>query len=374
VKIDLKSIDREHFRVDEHIVIATGETVYLVYPDPDAPSPEWNSQNKIFRSSVWNYDGELISAGFPKFMNWGENSINFPVPKSLDNCTVVEKVDGSLFIVSKYRNQYIFRTRRKLDATELPNGHEIEIFKELILPKISRIFPDETWPVSWLFEWTSPNQQIVINYGDRPRFRFVGMIDHNDYTIVEQELLDQVAQNNGLERPMTHKFTSLESLITEVNKWEGAEGVCVYKNQSIHKVKSAWYLVRHRLATELSSRDKVIKLWVASGRPKYNDFFNQIAEEFDFELATKVRGDISIICDAYKEVLEIIKGFQKFIVERLNPLGSALEKGPRKEMAKIVLSSYGKTNRANFVFKLAEGRELSDEDIEKLLYQCIKNR
>lgn len=373
MKIDLQSIDRSHFRVDEHIIIASGESVFMVFPDQDAPTPAWDSQNKIFRSSIWNNNGELVSASFPKFMNWGENSLNFPVPKSLDNCTIVDKLDGSLLIISKYNNQLIRRTRRTLDAATLKKGHEIEIFNQTVLPKLN-LFNDATWPVSWLFEWTSPEQQIVINYGDTPRFRLVGMINHSDYTMLAQESLDTVARNLGLERPATHKFKSLESLLTEVNKWEGAEGVCVYKGQSIHKVKSAWYLVRHRMATELSSRDKVIKLWLQSGKPKYNDFFNQVTEEFDFELATKARGDISIICDAYKEVLEIIKGFQKFITERLNPLGSALEKGPRKEMAKIVLSSYGKTNRANFVFKLAEGQSLSDDDIEKLLYQCIKNR
>ena len=37
-------------------------------------------------------NGDLISAGFPKFMNWGENPQHFPVPSNLNDVVITEKV------------------------------------------------------------------------------------------------------------------------------------------------------------------------------------------------------------------------------------------------------------------------------------------
>jgi hypothetical protein len=81
-----------------------------------------------------------------------------------------------------------------------------------------------------------------------------------------------------------------------------------------------------------------------------------------------VRGYASIICDGYKEVLKIIQGMTDF-VEKLKQLPS------RKEQATKVFSSYGKeSNRSAFVFKILDGKKLTDnkEDLKKLMYQVTK--
>jgi hypothetical protein len=45
----------------------------------------------------------------------------------------------------------------------------------------------------------------------------------------------------------------------------------------------------------------------------------------------------------------------------------------RKEQAQLVISSYGETNRAAFVFKLLDGKSLGKEEYKKLLFQVLKN-
>ena len=108
--------------VHEHIL--NGETVSLV--QPIHIGGKWTLTNKIFRSSVWDSNGELISAGFPKFTNWGEAPDIFPLPDSLRNATIVEKIDGSLLVVSKWKGHYILRTRGTVDATQLENGMNLK--------------------------------------------------------------------------------------------------------------------------------------------------------------------------------------------------------------------------------------------------------
>ena len=121
MKVDLQAIDLTQFYVNERVL--NGELVYLVIPQQIGA--KWNKENKVFRSSVWNADGELISAGFPKFTNWGENPEVFPLPTDLTGATIMEKLDGSLVVVYKYKGQFFLRTRGTTDATTLDNGHEL---------------------------------------------------------------------------------------------------------------------------------------------------------------------------------------------------------------------------------------------------------
>jgi hypothetical protein len=370
MKIDLKSIDTEQFMTHEHVV--NGEVLTLIQPRQIGAT--WNQDNKKFRSSVWNFDGELVSAGFPKFTNWGEKPEQFPIPKSLTGCTVTEKLDGSLLIVSKYKGNYILRTRGTVDAFQMDNGIELETFKEKYLPQLALFIEayasinKETWGVSFLFEWVSPANRIVLSYGDNPEWYLVGCVSHADYSLARQDMLETAAKDILCPRPATYTFSTVEDLLANVELWKGKEGVCVYSDndQNIHKVKGAWYLSLHHMKSELASFEKVIDVWFSLDKPTYTDFYNNIATQFDFELANQVQGDMSRICDGYKDVQKITNGMYVFVNETLKKMSS------RKEQAQRVLEAYGQTNRASFIFKVLDGKPLSYDDEKKLLYQVLK--
>jgi len=364
MKTDLNLINREQFYVNEHIL--HGETVFLVIPQQ--MGCQWDSSNKIFRSSLWNADGELISASFPKFVNWSEKPEVFPVPTSLKNCTVVEKIDGSTLIVSRYQGQYIIRTRGTIDATQMEkNGYEIELFRSEILPLIEEFFINED--VSLLFEWTSPVNRVVLSYGDKPLFYLIGLIHHSDYKLTDQKSLDNIAKDYGLIRPETYTFTNITDLISNVEQWVGREGVCLYSKggQEIHKIKGFDYLRLHRMKSELSSMEKVLDVWVARNYPSYNEFYEYISTVFDFELAEQCKGFMSKISDGWKEVQKILDHMKSFV--------EPLKKLPRKDAALKIISSYGgeNNNRSGFCFQLLDDKEIGGDSIKKLMFQVLKN-
>lgn len=367
MKIDLNAIDQTQFMVHPHIV--DGQTMFLV--QPQHIGAKFTQANKHLRSSVWDSDGNLVSAGFPKFVNWGENPDNFPVPTSLKDTTIVEKVDGSLLIVSKWFNKLILRTRGTVDATKLDNGHELELFRQKYGKECEYLL--DRYPTgsaySLLFEWVSPNQRIILNYGDQPEWYLVGAVNHDDYSLMKQSDLDYIASEYGFKRPTVYAFPTIADLMSGVEQWKGKEGVCVYSNgdQVIHKVKGLWYLALHRMKEALASFDKVVDVWYEQGEPPYQKFEEFITNQFDFELWQQIRGEASRICDASKDVVQIVDGMQKFVDEKLKPLPT------RRDQAQLVLSSYGTTNRASFVFKLLDGKSLGQDDRKKLLYQCLKN-
>lgn len=330
---------------------------------------KWTQDNKHFRSSVWNYDGELISASFSKFVNWGENPENFPVPESLKNTTVVEKLDGSTLCVSKYKGNYILRTRGTTDATKLDNGYELEQFKQTILPKLLdvHLVAGDTWKYSFLFEWTSPVNKIVLNYGDSPDWFLIGIIYHGDYSLIDQLTLDNLAWQHGLKRPTVYSFPTIAQLLKDVDAWKLKEGVVVYSNrdQMLHKVKALDYLIKHRFKSE-ATLENTLELYFSYGQPSYQEFATKLVETFDYECFEMVRGYASQICDASKDVKKIVDGMNEFVTNKLRVLPT------RKDQAQLILSSYGNTNRNSFVFALLDNKPLNDDQMKKLFWQVLK--
>ena len=362
MKIDLDKVDRTQFMVHDHSL--NGEIVHLI--QPQHIGTQWRQDNKHLRSVVVNYDGEVISAGFPKFTNWGENPDHFPVPTSLRNCTIMEKLDGSLLIVSKYKGQYILRTRGTVDASTMANGHELELFKSTILNKLHD--NNDTWNYSVLFEWLSPINKIVLSYGDEPMWKLVGFVDHSDYSLATQDMLDLMAKKYDFLRPEIYTFTDVNDLLQNVDQWKGKEGVCVYSknDQTIHKVKSADYLIKHRFKSE-ATLENTLDLYFSYGKPSYQEFESKLTETFDYECFEMVRGYASQICDASKEVNKIVDGFKSFIDNQLKVLST------RKEQAQKVISSYSESNRSSMIFSLLDGKTLTTDQHKKLFWQVLKN-
>lgn len=367
MKIDLTTIDRENFIVAEHIW--NGETLYLVIPNHIGA--KFTKDTMIFRSSVWNSAGQLVSASFPKFFNFGEHPELTPLPTSLNDAVLMEKLDGSTLIVSKYKGKFIIRTRGTIDASLMElNGHEVE---QLMVkyPKIKEYMnghPGDTCDFSLIFEWVSPLNQIVIRYEDAD-IKLIGMISHHDYSLWSQSNLDLVAIELNVGRPQTFQFNTIEEMLVSIEALKGQEGIVVYFNngQSLLKCKGSWYLALHRMKSELANIDGVVELFMSlGGKMTYNEFYQHIVDTFDYELAEQVRGFVSKVCDANKEAQLIIQGMKDFIDYKVVYLKT------RKEQALLIMSAYGNTTRSGMLFKILDGNTLDSKDIKKLIFQCLK--
>lgn len=370
MKIDLHSIDRTQFLVEENIILSTGRSVHFIHPDPAAVI-QWDSSNAHLRSSVWDKNGNLVCAGFKKFFELGENEKFAASPTDFNGDVVAyEKMDGTLLIVSQYGRHCFVRTRGRLDAESI-DKKEIDYFKRKILRSLQDYYGGDSWGISFLFEWISPKHRQVVNYGsNEPFFVLVGIINHKDYTLSRPADLDLAAANMSLHRPQKLGAPTFSEFKKFVENWKEREGAVIYSNngQTLHKLKSRWYKAFHKLFERGADRENIVDAWIASDSPAFNDFIDKIAKTFTPAFADGMKGEISHICDAGKEVGNIVTGMNEFVRTRLIPLS------PAKEVESVVKASYGKTNRADYVLKLYRGQPLTDDDRKKLLYQCIKNR
>ena len=122
----MKLPNKEEFNFKDCVI--AGDECWLITPKD--MSVKWNDENTRFRSCVVRKsDNFVISQGFRKFTNFGEQ----PAFEPWKDCWKFEarhKLDGSLLIVSRYKGQWIIRTRGTVDARQLPNGHEIDLLIE----------------------------------------------------------------------------------------------------------------------------------------------------------------------------------------------------------------------------------------------------
>lgn len=326
MKINLNSIDCNQFAIREFNF--HGETLYLVNPK-NPFEVDWNKDNLIFRSSAWNKDGELVSAGFKKFANWLEKPDLFPPPKDLTNCSLISKEDGSLLIVSNYKGNSIIRTRGSYDASEKENGHEIKVLKK----KYPRVFNNtnvNSGNISLLLEWVSPTNKIVCEYPE-PDLYLIGAVNHEDYSLVSQDTLDKLAETYQIKRPARYNFGSIAEMLTAIKVTKGKEGICLYTpSGDIFKCKSDWYLKIHSFKSHITL-NSIIDLFCDWGYPSEARFTAMLAAETDYECIKIAEDLITHVCNTWFEVLVLESRLEGFVA----PLRGL----PRKEAAEIIKKS-----------------------------------
>lgn len=325
MKIDLNSIDRNQFAVREFNF--HGETLFLVNPK-NPFEVGWNKDNLIFRSSIWNKDGELVSAGFKKFANWLEKPDLFPPPQDLINSSLIEKIDGSLLCLSNYKGNQIVRTRGSYDAAEKENGYEIELLKRKY-PKVFNYLQPYS-DSSLLFEWVSPTNKIVCDYSE-PDLYLIGAVIHHGYSLLSQDILDKLAAVLQVKRPARYNFGSISEMLAAIKAVEGKEGVCLYTpDGNIFKIKSDWYLKLFSFKNHVNL-NSIIDLFCDWGYPSEARFTAMLAAETDYECVKIAEALITHVCNTWFEVLVLESQLEGFVA----PLRGL----PRKEAAEIIKKS-----------------------------------
>jgi len=365
MKINLEKLDLNNFKLKNGCL--NGRVVQLIVPVEF--NCKWTKQNLHFRSVIVDYDGNILSRGFNKFFNAGESSDLYPNPEKHKDWVLTNKEDGSLMICDYIYDSLNVRTRGTISYKDHENTDDFDcVIEKYNISSLVKKYEE----YSILFEIYSPNNVIVLKPYDKPEIVLLGAIDKETgiyypfYTSLGKEIQSVIS----CKVPEVFKLSgNILDIIENIKVWKNKEGVVLNYNDSQNqiKIKSQWYLALHHMKSELSNIEKVLDVWLEQGMPDYTTFYNYIVTTFDFELAEQAKSTISRIVDAKKEVNKIVDGMNNFVNNRLCSLPS------RKEQAQLVISSYGETNRAAFVFKILDGKSLGKEEYKKLLFQILKN-
>lgn len=368
--LNIDWLKSEGFIVRERII--AGQRCYLVFPSH--MGIKWTKDNLIYRSSVWTWDARPVSLGFKKFFNYGE--ANHIVPDFTDQqikdhtAIPIEKIDGSCLIVSRFggivNGELIVRTRGTFDASEHDaTAHEIAYLKN----KYPKVFDNpylSNGSHSYIYEWTTRNNTIVVDYGAEPDIRLIGVIEHAAYSYTPQVYLPEIAMDLGVRVAEHHKFASQGAMEVSLVDMRNAEGYCVYYNngQDIKKIKCSWYLAAHRFRSNCTL-DNVLDLylsWLNQDYPSAERFIQSLETAFDFECTDMAKVYAYQAHDAYMQSLKTLRHIAMFVAQ----LDGDSRDG-RKHAAEVIQEAYGSSGMTQFAFTMLNNQPLQDKQLKKLV-------
>ena len=362
IKLAISSSNLDEFTFKDCIV--GGDECILV--NPNHIGAHWNKNNLALRSCIYRKrDYYPISLGYCKFHNYQECPDAYPDPLNYKDWFINLKYDGSLIIASYYNNQLVIRTR----GTSNIDMHDTakEVYE--LIDKTDIVGQD--WLLNgqftFLMEHVTPNNQIILRY-DKPELVFLDIIDNQSYKLLSPIISDNFAMTLGLRRPEVYKFDSVDEIIKNCEILKDKEGfVLNYNNhQNKVKIKTPFYLSLHRLKSELSSIDKVIDLWINLNYPDYQNFYNQLLSQFDFELVSQVKDHIIKITEAAKKANLILDSLRNFV--------QTLSGKSRKEQALAIQEKFGKSSvETTIAFILLNNKEITSKMMKELVYKQLNS-
>jgi len=331
---------------------------------------DWEDEEKFLRSIIVDKNGYVVSSGWPKFGNYGEFIQDTEVLNNAlqndDKINFTMKEDGSLCIRSVINDKVVLRTRGTMyggDYDEEGNPPFRVKFTQVAETKYPKIL-DPNWMKdrSLLFEYVSPENRIVVGYS-KEDLVFIGSIRHSDLKIGSWNELQKIAEEGKLNLVKLHNLPlEVSELLEKIKNWED-EGIVARVNNGevLVKIKSASYLARHRLKSNLNY--KFICEFIEMSLPKNkDDLENQLCQMgMDFETVSEAIKIYDLYCQAENETQEAlneaIKLYESFSSKETDP------RLIRKDYAMIATKAPFPTR--TFMFLLYDNKQQKLKDFYK---------
>lgn len=289
-------LDPELFKVAEK----DGLRLIMSHHSAAVSNEAWDRENLWLRSRVECIKNEdTVSQGFGKFFNLGMGPDGLRIDAEMiltairGNQRVVAtlKYDGSCLIRSVYQGEIMFRTRGSFSYEYHDNAHnEMGIF----LDKYPKLL-DPMWQAdkSLLFEWLTPDFQIVIKY-DEPDLRLLGAVHHghrhfSHLRYLKMEELEPISAECGIPLIEYHTIDSVKDwhhFYRDVIDHREIEGYVLRLDdeQALVKIKAEPYLTKHGVKSNLSFKS-MVEFWLQHGQEFiYESILGQLEKLYDEEV------------------------------------------------------------------------------------------
>lgn len=203
------------------------------------------------RGIVFNSTGDCIARPFHKFFNIGENEQTQLHHIQDREFEILEKRDGSLLIPVMVGSAIAWKTKKSFYsevAVEAVKNVPYEVERLSHVAIANGYTP--------IFEYTSPFNRIVLDYGNEPQFVLLAMRNIKTGEYLDYDNMETYAKafKVGL---ITNYNTTLQGCLNQASILENFEGWCLRDPVTgfYCKLKCGWYLRNHRAQTELRERD-----------------------------------------------------------------------------------------------------------------------
>ena len=248
----------------------------------------WNYSEKVQYEGLWdeillqtrglvtdNITGEIIARPWKKFFNIEENKYT-PTSKF----DVYEKMDGSLIIAFQLYGSWIFCTRGSFTSDQAKAA------SKLFYSKYNSKFMN--MDTTYLFEYISPWNRIVVDYGDEEKLTLLGAIRTEDGFEAPWEHLELVSNENNI--PLVKKYDGIKDYtqLKQIIKPNQEGYVIRFENGDRIKIKGEEYLRLHKIMTQISTTS----IWECL---KNGDDIDKLLKDVPDEFYNKIQDYIGLL-------------------------------------------------------------------------------
>lgn len=319
----------------------------------------WTDEELWFRSVILDADGSVVSVGFPKFFTFGERpDLDEKMVSDWSDAKIYVKLDGSLIIRSVYKGRVMFRTR---GAFELPKVTQRGPLRDQVLQYVDMVCPELNDPeympdCSLLFEWTSSDHRIVLDYKNNALTPLASICHHDlsVYMLVESSLC----------------LLSFEDWKLCVSQMKGIEGFVVSAGGHLTKVKTDEYVALHDFISKWKPshcyeflKDMVSQDSSLCGHePLKTAYLRKLSEEYGLVLSPQnsvfLDNFIFDWIDAYNSYRDTFCILRSFVDEKLllyvEKDGSSCVRG---NLSLVSRAAFARNMKVNYFSKLTHIKE-----------------
>lgn len=309
--------------------------------------------------------GECVCRPFEKFFNLGENKYTQPdiIEQLIDHSSqvyVAEKADGSMVTPVLIDNEtIIFKTKKSFysDTANSANQDAPENVRRLSMGLLLAGYTP-------IFEYTSPDWKIVLDYGTEPNFTLLTARHIETGVYMDPAYLLFLAEQEGVDMVDTVIYPRAgsgygEEIITDLPKYaanyepaegeRGMEGWVIYTDGRRVKIKTKWYCDRHHLI-DIRERDVAELI--------YDEKIDDLIPELEIAGAKmdRVHEIQDAIVEEMRSAIELIETYGEIAKE--HPVAG----GVRHKWLLTRCKEY-----INFAMKVASGGEIDTDRLREFI-------
>lgn len=298
------------------------------------------------RGITFGPTGELISLPFHKFFNLGEREDTQESCLHRRQLNFMAKVDGSMITPALIGKAIRLKTKKSFFS-------DVAISANRDMPPFIEKFCRDMLSQNLcpIFEYTHPDHKVVIDYGVEPRFTLLAVRNMADGKYIKPMDFKELARAHDI----PYAKDSWGMTDGQIKSITGIEGFVLTDDQDARfrvKVKTDWYLQRHRML-DVRERD-IAKLHLTD---KLDDMVAEMKEaQVDMQRVGEIVSKLNAVySDMRKQVEEVARGVTGVV---------------GKDRAEMVFQR-ADPHVVPMVFKFAEGKE--DRALEMIREYMIKH-
>ena len=313
-----------------------------------------------FRGLLIADDGTIIPS-INKFFNYKENQEIEKYHSQFDEIEVYDKMDGSLITAFFIENVLFVKSKNSFDTPQANMAYEYIIENKNYFYFIYECYRIGLYPQ---FELISPDNRIVVLYNETKLVLLaLRYVDNDTKTIKYMDYNDMVdmAEAFHIEYVNAHNYT-LDDLLHMKKTQENVEGWVIKSKSDLPpfaqfaKIKTDWYLERHRLYN-LSLSD-MIKLILDE---KIDDIMEIIPNKKYVE-------------DVMDKLSRIYEKYYKDVMEILNDFRNGMSMKDIAQKYRFIENSKNKQNPAFVIFTKLRKMHIDDAIKEYILFNTRKEK